>query len=209
MLVLHIVISQQLEVLSSGLYRLLGLEFTFWPGSLQDSWSGPHEYGGLVERGLLDFEYSWKSNTILVRQVLGYPVRPSVNPELPDYRPDLKSISNDVLARDPASFESIPSLISDEECNLLAISDDVEILNKKAMFHDFSFVALDGFELRHFISKLLGLEIADYTSTELPLLVEDCLPAGLAPHALKHCWCVLQERAVGLAYELIDQSFTP
>jgi len=59
-------VSQQLEVLSSGFYSLLDLELTCWPGSLRRSWSAPHEYREIVQCGLLDFEYSSESNTIIV-----------------------------------------------------------------------------------------------------------------------------------------------
>ncbi len=76
------------------------------------------------------------------------------------------------------------------------------------MIHDFPFVAFRDFGLRCLICRLLGLKIVDCTSSELPLLVEGCLPEGRAHKALNDCWCVLPGLAVGLSRELIDQSST-
>jgi len=113
------------------------------------------------------------------------------------------------LARDAVSFEGIFSSISHEGRILLANGDDVEILNENAMIHDFPFVALRGFNLRPFLSRLLGLEIVDYTSSDLPILVEGCSPPGRAHQALNDCWCLVQALAVGLSCELIDKSCAP
>ena len=202
-------VSPQLEFLTSGFYRLLDLELTCWPGSLQRVWSAPDEYREIVQCGFIDFEYSSRSNTIIVAQAVEYLVCPALNPVLSDYFTDLTGISNEMLARDAVSFESIFSSISDKGRTLLANGDDVEILNENAMIHDFPFVALHGFDLRPFLSTLLGLEIADCMSSDLPLLVEGCSPPGRAHQALNDCWCLLQALAVGLSCELIDQSCAP
>ena len=199
-------VSPQLEALSPGLYCLLDLELTCWPGSLQRGWSAPHEYREIVQCGLIDFEYSSKSNTIIVARAVEYLTRPALNPILSDYFTDLTGISNEMLARDAVSFESIFSSISQEGCILLANGDDVEILNENAMIHGFPFVALHGFDLRRLLSTLLNLEIADCTSSDLSHLVEGCSPTGRAHQALNDCWSVLRALAVGLSCELIDQS---
>lgn len=201
-------ISPQFEFLSSGFYRFFDLELTCWPGSLQRDWSAPHEYRETFKCGLFDFEHCSELYTIVVAQALEHLVRPALNSVLSDYCTDLTGII-EVWARDAVSFETFFSSISDQRRIFLANGDDVEILNENAVIHDFLFVALHGFDLRRFLSRLLSLEIADCTSSESPLLVAGCLPLGCAHQALNDYWCVLQALALGLSCELIDQSCIP
>lgn len=198
----------QLDVLSSGLYRLLDLELTCWPGSLTRGWLAPNEYREVVQCGLLDFEYSSGSNSILITKALEYLVCAALNPILSDYFTDLTGISNQVLAREAISYEDAFASVRNEGCTLLANGDDAEILNN-TMIQDFPCIALRGFELKIFLFRILDLETTDYKSSELPLLVESHLPPRRAHQALNDCWSVLQALAIGLSCELIDQSDTP
>lgn len=202
--------SRPLEEFGSGLYRLVDLELTCWPGSLQRCWSGSDEYREVVQCGFVDFEYLPVAKRIIATRSYESLCWPRHNRVLSPYFCALTGITNECLAASAVSFADVFSAVGEGDRILLANGDDVEILNENAIIHGISSSPLVGFDVREFLAQLLGVPVSACISSQLPGLVRDCDASSGHPHqALHDCWSVLRVLARGLGCSLVDLTHLP
>ena len=76
-------------------FVVFDLEFTTWPGALENYWSGPGQFREIVQIGALRLD-----EDLAVVEEFETLVRPVVNPELSPYFTDLTGIAQDAVDRD-------------------------------------------------------------------------------------------------------------
>ena len=196
-----------LHQLVAGRYRLLDLELTCWPGSLQRGWSGTDEYREIVQAGFIDFDYDPTSNCFIAISTYEAFCRPRFNPVLSHYFTALTGITNTHLASSAIPFCDIYHAVADNDRCLIANGDDVSILYENGLIHGLVFPELVGFDLRPLLASLLGIPPASCISADLTKVFPDSSKSLGRPHQAVHdCSCVRRARAFGLDCILIDRT---